>query len=219
MNNFNADTDLIQYHINQISCKMLRSFGEQLQKPTGFFGKIVGKMMESRNHGFYKKTIAELDIKSGDSLFEIGYGTGMGIHMIAEKNTECTIGGIDFSELMYHQATRRNKKFIENGKVELHFGDLLTADFSHKKYDKIFCLNVIYFWTDLGRVFAKIHNHLNTGGMFIIFMSHEKELAKLKFTGNFCKYTLQEVEAALTGSGFSRVSSILDKGYYIKAFP
>jgi ubiquinone/menaquinone biosynthesis C-methylase UbiE len=196
---------------------MYKILGEQSRKPSGFFGKLVSKMMEKRNIEYYDKVIIELNIKSGERIYEIGYGPGFGISLIAKNTTDCFISGIDFSELMYNTATIKNKKFIDDGTVILKYGDLLTSDTGNEKYDKIFCINVIYFWSDLKVAFNKIYAMLNNGGIYCIFMTHEKELEKLKFTKDFCKYSIEKVESELKNAGFESVEYKMDNGYYIKA--
>ncbi|MGE5457473.1 MAG: class I SAM-dependent methyltransferase, partial [Methanococcaceae archaeon] len=140
-----------------------------------------------------------------------------GISLIANNSINCTISGIDYSELMYEKAKKRNKKFIDSGIVDLRYGNILTANMNGEKYDKIFCINVIYFWSDLLPVFQKIYSILNPGGIYCIYMLHEKEIKKLKFTKEFCKYPIEEVEAGLCEAGFKSVEYKLDTGYYIKA--
>ncbi len=196
---------------------MFKALGKQLRKPSGIFGILVSKMMDIRNKEFYNKIILALDIKSGDKIYEIGYGPGLGIRLIADSTTDCLIGGIDFSELMYRKATKRNKKFIDSGLVNLRYGDLLTTDLGTEKYDKIFCVNVIYFWADLSKVFNKIYSMTNTGGVYCIFMTPASDFENLKFTKDFCKYSIEKVELELKNAGFKRVNYKLDKGYYIKA--
>jgi cyclopropane fatty-acyl-phospholipid synthase-like methyltransferase len=196
---------------------MFKTLGEQLRRPSGFMGRLVSKMMEMRNKESYKEMIKALDIQSGDKIFEIGYGPGLGINLIANNTVDCTISGIDFSELMYREATKRNRKFIDRGMVTLKYGDLLTADLERSTYDKIFCLNVIYFWSELQSVFVRIHSMLNAGGLYFIFMTPAGELENLKFTEGFNKYRVEMVESELKKAGFSAVEYKLDKGYYIKA--
>jgi len=196
---------------------MFRSLGEQLQKPSGFYGKIVARMMNRRNKMAYKKVIEELQIHSGDILFEIGYGPGQGISLIANAFPACTISGIDFSALMHREALKRNRKHVERGNVYLQFGDFLTLEFTGEKQDKVFCLNVIYFWADLHAAFSKVYSILNNGGVFCIFMTPRNDLEAVPFTGNFNKYSIETVETELKLAGFRSVNYQLDKGYYIKA--
>ena len=196
---------------------MFRELGEQLRKPSGTYGKLVAKMMERRNREFYEKIIIDLELKSGDKIYEIGYGPGLGINLIANSTIDCSISGIDYSELMVRKATKRNKKFIKAGIVNLKYGDFVTATIDHERYDKVFCVNVIYFWSDLNKVFRKIYSMLNKNGMYCIFMTPDKEITNRKFAEDFFKYPIGQVETALQKAGFKSIEYKLDKGYYIKA--
>jgi len=195
---------------------MFKNLGKQLRKPSGFYGKLVSLLLQFRNRQFYLKIIPELEIKNGDKIFEIGYGPGLGIKMIAEKTKECVIHGIDFSELMYQQAIKRNRKLINQGIVKLTYGDFLTSTTHPEKYNKIFCVNVIYFWSDLYLVFMKIYAMLEKGGTFCIYMAHEKDLGN-DFTDEFNKYSIEKVVSELKLAGFKEITYSLVPGYYIKA--
>lgn len=196
---------------------MFDLLGKQLRMPTGNIGKIVAKMMNKRNAKFYSEIINYLDVKDNDKIFEIGYGPGLGIKMLAELNIKCTINGIDFSELMFKEAYERNIKFINQLKVKLSYGDFLTEDFSKQTYNKVFCLNVIYFWKDLGVAFRKISSILENNGKFCIFMTHESEFQNKKFAKDFCKYSVVNVSTALRNAGFSSVNYVFNNGYFITA--
>lgn len=196
---------------------MLKAIARQLERPSGIFGKIVSKGMDRRNRKFYQKMIPELDIQKGDKVYEIGFGPGLGINLIAQSKPGCLIYGIDFSELMVDMSTTRNREFIDKGMVTLKYGDLLTAEMGNERYDKIFCVNVIYFWKELNPVFTKIYSMLNNGGMFCIFMTSAQELNDYKFPENFNKYSAEEVERELKKAGFQHVEYHLDNGYYIKS--
>lgn len=196
---------------------MFESLGRQLRKPSGFYGKMVSRMMNMRNKISYKRIIKELDIKGGEKVFEIGYGPGLGIWMIADTIPDCSISGIDFSELMYQEAHKRNKKFVAQGAVHLQFGDFLSQEFIVEKYDKVFCSNVIYFWSDLRLAFSTVFSILNDGGVFCIFMTHKSELKETGFSKDFNKYSIETVEAELLNSGFQSVQYIRENGYFIRA--
>ena len=196
---------------------MFGTIGEQLRRPSGALGKLVAKMMDRRNRKFYEKIIRDLELKYGDKIYEIGFGPGLGIELIANSTVGCSIDGIDFSELMVRQAMKRNQRFVDQGTVNLSYGDFLTAPIDHERYDKIFCVNVIYFWGDLGSVFRKIYSLLNMDGLFCIFMTPDKVIANLKFTDEFFKYSIEQVESELAKAGFKSIDHKLDKGYFIKA--
>jgi SAM-dependent methyltransferase len=195
---------------------MFRALGKQLRRPSGFFGTLVSEMLEIKNSTEYKKIIKELDIRNGEKIYEIGYGPGVGINLIASKFI-CTISGIDFSELMFKKATKRNKEFIEKGIVNLRYGDFLIFETQNEKYNKIFCVNVIYFWPDLNEAFKRVNSLLEADGEYLIYMEHRNDLEKFRGAQDFCKYSIENVENELINAGFTNVVYKLDKGYYIKS--
>lgn len=170
------------------------------------------------NRPEYDRIIPELDICQNDRILEIGYGHGLGVDRISSIY-DCYIVGIDFSELMYKQATKRNWKHIQNKKVELVYGDFLTSEIIHNQFDKVFCLNVIYFWDTLDEPFYRIKTVLKAGGLLCMFMAHRDFLNKVKFTkdGIFNKYAIDEVVDKLNFAGFKEISFNLENnGYIIK---
>ena len=187
----------------------------QFKKPTGLFGIFSSNIMIKGNMTKYDQMIKNLAVQPNDKLLEIGYGPGIGINMIAQKFSSSIIHGIDFSPLMYNRARKYNKLYIGD-KVQLQFGDFLKMPIDSNSYDKVFCLNVIYFWDDLIAPFEKILSILQYGGTFHIYMA-TKEMLKRATDGVFNKYSIEQVVEALRSAGFAEVEHYFDKGYYIKA--
>jgi cyclopropane fatty-acyl-phospholipid synthase-like methyltransferase len=197
---------------------MLRIIGKQFKRPSGLLGKIISLVMLKGNSSDYDKMIPELDINTHDRILEIGYGHGLGVDRIA-SGFDCSVTGIDFSELMYRMACKRNRKHIENKSVALFYGDFLTTEALSHQFDKIFCIHVIYFWDHLDQPFSRINTLLRDGGLFCLFMAHPDFIRKMKFTkdGIFNKYSVEQVVAALQSTGFRDIQYIRnDKGYIIK---
>lgn len=198
---------------------MFRDFiASQFRKPSGLFGIFTSNLMVKNNQKNYDRLIKEIDLQPQDKILEIGYGPGIGIRMVAERCSTCTIHGIDFSKLMYNRASRYNKQLIEKGKVQLQYGDFLQTSVMNNDYDKIFCLNVVYFWHELKAPFMKARSLLKTGGTFHIYMADIAILQQKKAPDSvFNKYTLEQVVEALEAVGFAEVWHHEDKGHYINA--
>ena len=197
---------------------MLKKIAEQFRKPAGLGGKIVSGLMEKGNRIACDKLLEKHYSVTNGRILEIGYGPGYGIQMVYSSNPERQIEGIDFSELMFKKCSLRHKKLITAGKLKLYHGDFLSFDFGEKKYDQIFCINVIYFWEELEKPFRKIFDLLNKEGTFCFYFSHKNDLNKLKFTKEeiFNKYDIEIVKEKLKLAGFDEVESIFDHGYFIK---
>jgi cyclopropane fatty-acyl-phospholipid synthase-like methyltransferase len=198
---------------------MFRNFiGGQFKRPSGWFGNFASKIMIKGNRNKYEILIKEMDIQSDDKLLEIGYGPGLGIHMITQLCESCNIHGVDFSKLMYKKASKYNKSNIETGKVQLQYGDFLNIFIAKNQYDKIFCLNVIYFWDELYKPFEKTLSLLKTNGVFFMYMADADTLNEKKAPdGIFNKYSIEQVVGSLKSAGFTTIEHYFKKGHYITA--
>ena len=193
-------------------------FASQFKKPGGLLGNYFSNLMENGNRRNYEVLINELNIQQDDKILEIGYGPGLGIGLILGKCNSCHIHGIDFSKLMYKKASELNRKSILDKNLKLFLGDFLSFPIEPNYYDKIFCLNVIYFWENLNEPFQKIKSALNNSGIFCFYMAHKDYLIKEKYSNSiFNKYSIEEVTSALYEAGFSKVEYKFNNGYYVEA--
>lgn len=196
---------------------MLRIIEEQFKQPKGLIGKIISKLMQNNNTTSYNRMINYMEIKSQENIFEIGYGPGLLIDRILRR-VDCKISGIDFSELMYKEASKRNREHICSGKADLNYGNFLQYEMGLDNYDAIFCMNVVYFWNKLEIPFIKIKNSLKKNGRFCLYMDHPKELSKQGFskTDIFNKYSIEQIVNQLHLNGFREIEYQYEKGYYVK---
>jgi arsenite methyltransferase len=188
------------------------------RKPKGLIGMFTSKMMIKGNMANYHVLLKDLDVQPDDKIMEIGYGPGKGIELISNISDSCHIYGIDFSTLMHKKASKLNKLLISDGQVKLFTGDFMRTEIGEYDFDKIFCINVVYFWNTLQPPFEKIRSLLKEGGFFHFFMAHRDFLLKMKASDDiFSKHTIKEVVTALRLSGFKEIDYTFNKGYYIKA--
>ena len=194
----------------------------QFRKPSGFFGRIISRIMVNDNQFVYRSINKKSLFKKDDLVLEIGYGPGSGINYLLNKNRDIKAHGIDFSKLMYKKAKKRNKNFIKNNRLKLNHGDFLEYDIKDFRYNIIMAFNVIYFISDLNKFFLKVFTSLKDDGVFILVMAHEESLKNRSFTNIsvFNKYKIERVVKDLNNSGFNNVK--FDpfgekdvKGYYI----
>ena len=197
---------------------MFHKIADQLKRPTGLWGKVISRFLKRMNSNIYDQVIIDVDAQEGDQIFEIGYGHGDGVNRIL-RNVNCHVSGIDFSKVMYDDSVKLNKKYVEEGKVELFYGDFLEFDMNQNGYDKVFCVNVIYFWESLELPFTKVKSSLSKNGMFFIYMDSLEEITKSKFTNEvtFNSYTVTSVMEQLTSIGFNCSYYDYARGHIIKA--
>ena len=197
---------------------ILNAIGSQFKKPKGILGRYVSDIMVKRNWERYEELIKLMNIQQNEKILEIGYGPGLGVFNIARRNESCRIDGIDFSKLMHKKATKLNNSFIKKDRVKLMYGDFLNVKIK-ENYDKVFCVNVVYFWDDLSIPFKKIKELIKKGGTLYFYMNHKNGLDQIKITVDkiFNKYSIEEIENSLKDAGFKDINYIENSGYYISA--
>ena len=89
-----------------------------------------------------------LNVRSDDYILEIGCGVGLAAEEIAQRLTKGKITAIDRSPAMIAKAINRNKKFVEEGTAQFFETELLRFSNKGAKYDKVFCFNINFFWTN-----------------------------------------------------------------------
>ena len=138
----------------------------QFKQPRGNWGSLVGFIMARRSANIKRNlwTLELLDLKATDSVLEIGYGPGVAIQQVALRVPEGMVVGIDHSQIMLEQACKRNASTIENGLVKLYCGEVFDLPNVEQAFDKIYSANVMQFWDDPLKVFARLYELLAYGG-------------------------------------------------------
>lgn len=138
----------------------------QFKRPHGYMGHLAGLIMANRPSNIERNdwTLSLLELKSQDIVLEIGFGPGIAIEKAARQVSHGLIVGVDHSETMLHQASRRNANAIQQGKVKLFLGTIYDLPDSDLFFDKIYSANVVQFWEDPEKEFARLYALLTSGG-------------------------------------------------------
>ena len=174
---------------------------QQFGNPKGFGGKISTLIMNLLNKKLYKAVIENLNIETTDTILDIGFGNGYLVRELSNKNIQ-KIYGIDISADMLNVATKKSRKKIEQGKVELLLSDVQNLSFECATIDKIYTINTVYFWQDIHRGFVEIKRVLKPNGIFLNVIYLKEWLDKLPITQyGFYKYTTEQIEKITIESG------------------
>lgn len=163
----------------------------QLRKPSGAMGKKVGHMMNKANAFLYDFAFECMKISKGNAVLEIGFGNGNFFERLFAQASDLQISGIDFSETMVKAARINNQKLITTGKLQLHHGSSDQLPFDSNSFDKIFCINVVYFWDDPIPHLQEIKRVLKPGGRFYTIIRTKESIEQMPFTRyGFTSYTV-----------------------------
>lgn len=187
---------------------LVHAMAQQARRPNGLFGRLFGLSMSRINREANAWTLSQLALQPYDDVLEIGYGPGQAIALLTDQVTTGKIRGIDFSETMLRQASSRNRDAIERGQVELTVGDAARLPYPDASFNKVFCVNVIYFWQNPRVPLREILRVLRPGGQLAVYMGDADEMAGVKITqtGVFRLYPARELMAMLDEIGFAHAS-------------
>jgi len=116
--------------------------------PHGLLGRLGGMIMARSTIQRNAWTIAQLTIRPGDHILDVGCGPGALIHALAEYIPDGLVVGIDTSPVMLKQATRRNAQLIQQRQVQLQRASALALPFADATFDIALSANSVQLWPD-----------------------------------------------------------------------
>jgi SAM-dependent methyltransferase len=139
----------------------------QFERPQGWLGQVAGTIMANRPSNVERNewTVSLLGLGPADRVLEIGFGPGLAIRRAAETVTHGRVVGLDHSDVMLAQASRRNAARLADGRVALLLGSLAALAEVTGPFDKIFSVNVFMFWDDPVAAFRALARLLAAGGL------------------------------------------------------
>jgi demethylmenaquinone methyltransferase/2-methoxy-6-polyprenyl-1,4-benzoquinol methylase len=112
---------------------------EQAKKTYDKISRFYDIFEGSFEKKFRNKALEQLDIKKGENVLEIGFGTGHSMVKIAEKvGKKGKAFGIDISSRMKDITQRRLEKKGLADIVELHCGDAIKTPYNESIFDAVF---------------------------------------------------------------------------------
>jgi ubiquinone/menaquinone biosynthesis C-methylase UbiE len=140
----------------------------QFGRPRGAAGNVAGWEMAHRPSNRQRNSwvVSLLDVQPTDRVLEIGFGPGLAIAEASRRvGPSGHVYGIDHSDVMLRQATRRNAAAIQAGRVTLTRASVEelppTLD---GPFDAIFSVNSLAFWTAPTQRLEDLRRRLTPGG-------------------------------------------------------
>jgi len=102
---------------------MWAAIGRQLRCPSGLGGFLTSYVMDVLNRRSNRLGIEALRPAANDTILDLGCGSGQAVQALATSCPTAQILGIDHSTAIIARAARRNRRAIQDGRVQLLFGD------------------------------------------------------------------------------------------------
>ena len=187
-------------HLRQQLIKRVRA---QFARPTGLAGRIAGWVMASRSSNRRRNAwaVSLLDVQRDDRVLEIGFGPGIAIRELARLAANGRVCGLDHSEVMLRQASRRNAEAVRLGQVKLSLGSVEHASAFEVPFDKVLAVNALQFWDEPADPLRELRRVLRSGGRIAIAFQPRGPGA----SDRAATTRGQTIATALRDAGFSQV--------------
>ena len=184
----------------------------QCRKPTGFFGRLIGRGMNTGHGNLRRWGLSHISINLDAFILDVGCGGGKAVQELARISSRGKVCGIDYSEEMVQLARKINKEFVGNGHVEIMHGFVSSLPFPDGMFNLVTAFETYYFWPNLIDDLREVKRVLKAGGTLLIaneVYKHEKfEKRNLKWAkwGDMMIHTPEEYREFLTEGGYSDVA-------------
>jgi SAM-dependent methyltransferase len=157
--------------------------GGQLRHPSGLGARLVGPAMALANRRPNQAAIDALDIAPNETVLELGFGPGHALRALAARASRGLVLGIDHSDDMLAQARRRNRRAIEEERLQLRLGRFDALPWPAACVDKVLAVNVAYFFCADGTELREARRVLRPGGRLAVFAADRSAMTRWKFAG------------------------------------
>lgn len=190
-----------------------RFLASQFRKPSGKFAHAIGEKMNAINHRQYELLFDLMQLNNSDNILEIGFGNGNFFGKLISLAANLSICGLDMSDEMVLEALAKNSSHISGGNLKLLHGNSDKMPYPDDYFEKIFCINVIYFWDNPSDHLYEIYRVLKPGGYFYSVLRSKESAQQQPFTQyGFELYDLEEWKQILIKNGFEVTDVIIDNG-------
>lgn len=146
--------------------RAISSLVRQAGHPRGIAGRVVGWLFAHRGSNRQRNiwVVSLLNVRPTDRVLEIGFGPGIAIAELARRATRGRVYGIDHSEVMVRQASRRNAAAIRANRVHLVQAPVDKLPNFDDAFDAILAVNSVGFWPDPAERLRELRGLLRPGG-------------------------------------------------------
>ncbi len=138
----------------------------QFHHPTGAAGHVAGWIMGRRSSNVARNrwAVRLLDIQPTDRVIEVGCGPGVAVAALATRAVRGLVVGVDHSQVMIGQASRRNRAAIRAGRVRLVHAPVERLSIGDGPFDAALAVNTVGMWPDPTAGLRELARLLRPGG-------------------------------------------------------
>jgi ubiquinone/menaquinone biosynthesis C-methylase UbiE len=174
--------------------------------------------MNSRHSGVTDWGLSHASIRKHDVILDVGCGGGRALSKLAAIATQGKVYGIDHSKESVAMATRTNRQWIDNARVEIHEASVSQLPFSDGIFDVVTAIETHFWWPALQTDLCEVLRVLKPAGRLIIIAEvyrgatafNSKAVEKYSEKTGMALLTVEEHRKYLTDAGYASVEIITD---------
>jgi ubiquinone/menaquinone biosynthesis C-methylase UbiE len=139
-----------------------------LGKPEGEAGRAVSERLNRVNADITAAVYQRLQLRPGDHVLEVGFGNGRLLPALLANAHDLSYVGIDIAETMVTEAIAFNAELVAAGIASFCLASAEAIPCPDQRFDRVFAVNVIYFWPDPVRALSEMRRILRHDGMSVI---------------------------------------------------
>ncbi len=179
---------------------------KQAGSPSGYIGRLMGRMMNRFHHSTYLLAEKEASKLEDATVLDIGCGGGRMLNMMASCPQVERAYGIDHSSDMVELSRRNNRSLIDSGKVSIAEGESDALEFQDEYFDMVTAFETVIFWPDWEKSFLEIERTLKPGGILLLVNRRPEASKKDNVWASAINIrSLDELKTSLEKSGFEDV--------------
>ena len=140
----------------------------QCRKPRSWPGRFVIRVMNANHSALTDWGLAHVPLQPSFTLLDVGCGGGKTIDKLATVASAGKVHGIDYSATSVAVARRSNRRWIEEGRVEIRQGSVSQLPFPDGTFDVVSAVETHYYWPDLAADVREILRVLKPGGRLVL---------------------------------------------------
>jgi ubiquinone/menaquinone biosynthesis C-methylase UbiE len=147
--------------------KPLRGTLNPFKVPTGPLGRLAGWVM-GRDDTAHREIVGLLNPGPGACSCEVGCGPGQLLVLLAARDPQARVWGVDPSPVMLGQARRRLDRAGVAERVDLRLGEAGAVPLPDGQADHVVSVNAAALWPDLAAGLREAGRVLHPGGSLLI---------------------------------------------------
>ncbi|MEL7220288.1 MAG: methyltransferase domain-containing protein [Bacteroidota bacterium] len=151
--------------------------------------------MDVSNRSMTIASINAMQLKTDDTVPEIGHGNCGHLPLILERANNINFKGLEVCETMYQLAQQQQQAFVTSGQATFYHYDGKKIPLSDHAVNKIMTINTVYFWEDPKTFLAEIQRVLKKEGLLVIAFAQKAFMQQILFVSEkFKLYDLTDIQ-------------------------